>query len=197
MILEAAMALYLQSPTRYLPSGYSFRGADISDIPVIVYMLNQRQMKNTAQANSHADELRREWQSARFNPAMDVRMVFDQREMLVGYIEVWMNGSHPWLWGCVHPNFEGRGIGSALLRWGEARVCLELERIPEDLRAAPRFGTLPVQRAHELCEHLGWHSVPMDETVRQEVKKVTGALHLPENANLPYDVYEKDVALLQ
>jgi hypothetical protein len=33
--------------------------------------------------------------------------------------------------------------------------------------------------------------------VRQEVKKVTGALHLPENANLPYDVYEKDVALLQ
>jgi GNAT superfamily N-acetyltransferase len=108
-----------------------------------------------------------------------------------------MNGSHPWLWGCVHPEYEGHGIGSTLLSWGEARVGLELDRVPAELRAAPRFSTLPVQRAHELCEHLGWHAVPVDDQVRQEVKKVTGALHLPENAELPYDVYEKDPAQLQ
>jgi GNAT superfamily N-acetyltransferase len=160
-------------------------------------MLNQRQMRLIGNASFRAEDFKREWQSENFNPAMDVRMVFDQREMLVGYIEVWMSGSHPWLWGCVHPDFEGRGIGSALLRWGEARVYLELERMPVDLRAAPRFSTLPVQRAHELCENLGWHSVQVDEGVRQEAKKVTGALRLPENADLPYDVYEKDLALLQ
>lgn len=191
------MAPYHHSPIRYLPSGYIFRGADVNDVPVIVYMLNQRQMRLIGNASFRAEDFKREWQSENFNPAMDVRMVFDQREMLVGYIEVWMSGSHPWLWGCVHPDFEGRGIGSALLRWGEARVYLELERMPVDLRAAPRFSTLPVQRAHELCENLGWHSVQVDEGVRQEAKKVTGALRLPENADLPYDVYEKDLALLQ
>jgi GNAT superfamily N-acetyltransferase len=187
------MALYHHSPTRYLPSGYTFRGADMNDVPAIVYMLNQRQMKNTGIASFRIEDFRREWQAPHFNPAMDVRMVFDLREMLVGYLEVWVNGSHPWLWGCVHPDYEGHGIGSTLLSWGEARVCLELDHVPADLRAAPRFSTLPVQRAHELCEHLGWHSVPVDEQVRQEVKKVTGALHLPENANLPFDLYEKDL----
>jgi len=36
----------------------------------------------------------------------------------------------------------------------------------------------------------------VDERVRQEVKKVTGSLHLPENIDLPYDVYEKDLTQL-
>lgn len=190
------MALSQHSPTRYLPSGYSFCGATLNDVPTIVYLLNQRQMKNTGSASFQIEAFRREWQTPHFNPAMDTRMVFDQREMLVGYLEVWVSGSHPWLWGCVHPDFEGRGIGSALLCWGEARVCLELDRIPAALRTAPRFSTFPVPRAHELCEHLGWHSVPVDDQVRQETKKVTGALHLPENANLQYDVYEKDLTEL-
>jgi len=196
LVLEAAMALYYHSPTRYLPSGYTFRGANMNDVPSIVYMLNQRQMKNTGSASFHIEDFWREWQAPHFNPAMDIRMVFDLREMLVGYIEVWVGGSHPWLWGCVHPDFEGRGIGSALLRWGEARVCLEFDNLPTDMRAAPRFSTLPVQRAHELCENLGWHSVKVNEQVRQEAKKVTGALHLPENANLPYDLYEKEITQL-
>jgi GNAT superfamily N-acetyltransferase len=190
------MALYQHSPTRYLPSGYTFRGANMHDVPAVVYLLNQRQMKNSGTSSFHVEDFRREWQTPRFNPAMDVRMVFDLREMLVGYLEVWVGGSHPWLWGCVHPDFEGRGVGSALLSWGEARVCLELDRVPLDLRAAPRFSTLPVPKAHELCEHLGWHSVQVNEEVRQEVKKATGALHLPENANLLYDVYEKDLTQL-
>jgi hypothetical protein len=189
------MALY-HLPTRYLPGGYTFRGATMNDVPSIVYLLNQRQMKNTGSASFHINDFRREWQTPCFNPAMDIRMVFDQREMLVGYLEVWMSGSHPWLWGCVHPDFEGRGIGSALLRWGEARVCLALDNLPAALHAAPRFSTLPVQRAHELCAALGWHSIQMDDQIRQESKKVTGALHLPENANLQYAVYEKDLSQL-
>jgi GNAT superfamily N-acetyltransferase len=184
------MALLRPSPTRYLPGGYTFSGATLQDVPAIVYMLNQRQMKNTGSASFQIEPFRREWQTPRFNPAMDIRLVFDQHERLVGYLEVWVTGLQPWLWGCVHPDFEGRGIGSALLCWGEARVCLALDQIPAALRAAPRFSTLPVQRAHELCEHLGWRKI---HPKKAEVKKVTGALHLPENANLQYDVYEKAI----
>lgn len=181
------MALYHHSPTSYLPDGYSFRGATLSDVTSIVYLLNQRRFTATT---VQAGGLRQEWLTRRFNPAMDVRLVFDPREMLVGYIQFWLDGQHPLLWGCVHPAYEGRGIGSALLRWGEARVCLAMDMLPASRWIAPHFSTLPVQRAHELCEHLGWRQIRPQEA---EANQVTGALHLPENADLQYDVYEKSV----
>jgi ribosomal protein S18 acetylase RimI-like enzyme len=187
IISEAEMAFLHHSPTSYLPSGYTFRGAKLNDAPAVVYLLNQRQLQRAA---FRVEDFRREWQTPRFNPAMDVRMVFDQREMLVGYIEAWVTDDEPVLWGCVHPDYEGRGVGSALLRWGEARVRLALESLPMSLWAAPRFSALPLQRAHELCEHLGWRQV---RPQMAEIKKVTGALHLPETAILQYDVYEKEI----
>jgi len=184
------MALYHHSPTSYLPGGYTFRGATLSDLASIVYLLNQRQLTETA---FRADGFRQEWQSRRCNPALDVRLVFDPREVLVGYLQFWMDDNHPMLWGCVHPAFEGRGIGSALLRWGEARARLALDQFPVSLWTAPHFSTLPVQRAHELCEHLGWQQI---RPQKAEIKKVTGALHLPETADLQYHVYEKAIEQL-
>ena len=187
------MAPSYQSPTRNLPEGYTFCGATLNDVPAVAHLFHLRQMAGSA------DDIRREWQTPHFNPAMDVRLILDRREMLVGYIEVWtVNGpsEHPWLWGCVHPDFEGHGIGTALLLWGEARVCLAMDSQPVSLRTAPRFSALPAQRAHELCEHLGWHYIPSNAGLRQEAKKVTGALHLPETADLQYDVYEKDICQL-
>ena len=181
------MALYLHSPTSYLPGGYIFRGATLNDLPSIVYLLNQRKFTPTT---LHADGLRQEWLTLRFNPALDVRLVFDTREYLVGYLQFWLDGNHPLLWGCVHPAYEGRGVGSALLRWGEARVRLAMDQIPVSLWMAPHFSTLSGQRAHELCEHLGWQQVRPQQA---EIKKVTGALHLPETTDLQYDVYEKAV----
>lgn len=181
------MAPLHHSPTSYLPSGYIFRGAMFNDAASIVYMLNQRKFTPTT---LQADGLRQEWLTRRFNLALDMRLVFDPREVLVGYLQFWIDEHRPLLWGCVHPAFEGRGIGSALLRWGEARVCLAMDSVPASLRIAPHFSTLPVQRAHELCEHLGWRQI---RPRRAEIKKVTGALHLPETADLQYDVYEKAV----
>jgi GNAT superfamily N-acetyltransferase len=184
------MAPWHHSPTRYLPGGYTFRGAMFNDAPTIVYLLNQRHLTETT---FHSAGLRAEWQALRFNLAMDVRLVFDPREVLVGYLQFWMDDNHPLLWGCVHPGFEGHGIGSALLRWGEARVGLALDSLPIALQVAPHFSSLPVQRAHELCEHLGWRQI---RPQKAEIKKVTGALHLPETADLQYDVYEKDITQL-
>jgi GNAT superfamily N-acetyltransferase len=182
------MAPYYQSPTKYLPDRYTFYGATLNDLPMVVYLLNQRQ---TASAAFRVEDLLREWQSPRFNPAMDVRLVFDPREYLVGFIQVSMEDGRSFLWGCVHPDYEGRGIGSALLSWGEARARLALDSLPVSQWSAPHFAALPAPRAHELCEALGWQQITPPQ---KEMKRVTGALHLPEDANRVVDVFEKAIA---
>lgn len=55
------------------------------------------------------------------------------------------------------------------------------------------FATLPVERARELCETLGWRQITPPPT---EMKRVTGALRLPENANRAVNVFEKAVEQL-
>jgi GNAT superfamily N-acetyltransferase len=123
-----------------------------------------------------------------------VRLVFDQREHLIGYIEVWTmltRSMHPWLWGCVHPDYEGRGIGTALLSWAEARVRLALETLPADQRVAPRFGALHnLATVQSLCAALGWQRVEQAGDPVQPSQNVTGALRL--FAEGAYDVYEKE-----
>ncbi len=176
------MALLHQSPTRYLPGGYTFRGATLNDAASVIYLLNRR----LPQSGLRTEDLRHEWQATRFNPGMDVRMVFDPREYLVGYIQVWMTENNPVLWGCVHPDYEGRGIGTALLSWGEARVRLAMEIQPLSLWSVARFSTLPVQRAHELCESLGWQQAPSVEI----------ASHLSELVRLNGNIYEKHIRQL-
>lgn len=184
------MALLYQSPTKSLPDGYTFCGAAMNDAPTVAHLLNQRYLKDTGMGDLCGENILREWQLPNFNPAMDVRMVLDRREALVGYIEVWITASHPWLWGCVHPDYEGRGIGTALLRWGEARVRFAIDNLTATPQAAPRFSALPVQRAHELCEALGWQQI---HPKKAEIKHVTGALRLPGNTNHTMDVFEKTI----
>ncbi len=195
------MALFYQSATRNLPDGYTFRGAMLNDIPVIAYLFNQSQMNQLSGNNFPFAEMRTEWKTPQFNPALDVRLVFDQREHLIGYIEVWtVKGleTHPWLWGCVHPDYEGRGIGTALLRWAEARVTLAMELLPANWRVAPRFGTLrTLKTAPALCAALGWQLLQKDQDITLQPIKLASALRLAQNTGLPncgvYSVYEKEI----
>jgi GNAT superfamily N-acetyltransferase len=163
---------------------------------VIALLFNQRQMTTTVGGYATIDEMRREWQSSMIKPAIDVRLVFDRREQLIGYIEVWTTslGAHPWLWGCVHPDFEGRGIGTTLLRWAEARVRLSLEVLPQHLMLAPRFGTIhELKTAAALCAALGWQPVSEPEGLLPQVRGLASAVRLThcEGSRAGYDVYEK------
>ena len=175
------------SPRQFLPDRYTFYGASFQDLPAIVNLLNQRHICSPAFS---VEELRLAWQTPDFNPAMDARLVFDPREQLVGFIQVSLDCDWPLLWGCIHPDYEGHGIGSALLTWAESRVQLALDSLPVSNWSAPHFAALPVQRAQELCETLGWRQITPHPT---EMKRVTGALHLPENANRAVNVFEKAV----
>jgi ribosomal protein S18 acetylase RimI-like enzyme len=82
---------------------------------------------------------------------------------MVGYIEAWTTAKppvHPWIWGRVHPDYSGLGIGSWLLTWAEERVCKVLADLPADLRFAPRIGTYRnAADSKKLFEDLGYQRI--------------------------------------
>jgi GNAT superfamily N-acetyltransferase len=160
---------------------------------MVVYLLNQRQKMHGLV--SQVEEVRQDWQTYHFNPAMDVRLVFDQREHLIGTIEVWTMYSpftQLWLCGCVHPDYEGQGIGTALLRWAEARVRLAMDMLPVEQRVAPRFGALhDMATVPALCEALGWQRADQDRNSVQLFNQTPGVFRLLGERGF-YDVYTKE-----
>jgi ribosomal protein S18 acetylase RimI-like enzyme len=127
-----------------LPLGFTVRGATLEDVEASLEMYNlwARSVIGEDDIND-ADAIRNEWVSPGFDPAKDIRLVFAPDGKMVGYIEVWTTFKppvHPWIWGRVHPDFSGLGIGSWMLAWAENQARRALDELPADLRFAPRIG---------------------------------------------------------
>ena len=100
---------------------------------------------------------------------------------MVGYIEVWTTAKppvHPWIWGRVHPDYEGLGIGTWLLGWGQERAVQALKNVPDNLRFAPRVGIYDkAGKSKKLFEDMGYGYIrssyrmliDMDELVPEPV----------------------------
>jgi GNAT superfamily N-acetyltransferase len=107
--------------------------------------------------------LRLDWLNEGFNPETDLLMVFAPDGTFVAFAECWINQEppvHPWIYGCVHPEHRGRGIGSHIVTWAEDHARLALDKCAPDLRVAPRSGA----EAHNkkgiaLFEGLGWKHI--------------------------------------
>jgi ribosomal protein S18 acetylase RimI-like enzyme len=128
-----------------LPTGFTFRPPTWEDLPAAVKLMNDFSEQYLGYRGFTENAIDTEWKTPKFNPETDIRMVFTPEGEMVGYIEVWTVGetpAHPWVWARVHPDYEGRGIGSYLMKWGEERARKALDLCPEDVRVAYRAGTV-------------------------------------------------------
>jgi GNAT superfamily N-acetyltransferase len=167
-----------------LPEGFTVRGAALDDADRALTLFNR-----WSQAVIHEDDLsdaavlRTEWVSPGFDPAEDIRLVFSPQGELVGYIEVWTTNKppvHPWIWGRVDTRYEGRGIGTYLLAWAEARALKALDELAPDLRFAPRVG-IPREAtaARKLFEDAGYRHIRSFYTMRINMDAPPPAPQLP------------------
>ena len=144
-----------------LPEGFTTRGARLEDVEPAIKLYNAW-ARSVLQRDEFTDpnDVRKEWVSPDFDPAEDIRLVFAPNGEMAGYIEVWTTAKppvHPWIWGRVHPEYEGLGIGTWLLQWAEQRALQAPPTISEDLRFAPRVGTYrQAEKPKKLFEDLGY-----------------------------------------
>lgn len=147
-----------------LPEGFTVRGATLDDVEASMEMYNLWARRVIGEDEiSDAAAIRNEWVSPEFDPGEDIRLVFAPDGTLVGYIEVWTTGKppvHPWIWGRVHPDYSGLGIGSWMLTWAEKHALRALDRVPADLRFAFRIGIYTqAEESQKLFKDFGYHYI--------------------------------------
>ncbi len=181
-----------------LPKGFTIRGAALNDVESALELFNTWSQSVIGQDEiTDADAIRNEWVSPGFDPKEDIRLVFSSEGKMVGYIEAWTTAKppvHPWIWGRVHPEYSGLGIGTWLLGWAEERACNVLDELPADLRFAPRVGIFRQSEASKkLFEDMGFQYIRSSYEMRIELSKAPSAPQWSEGITLKTCDPEKDL----
>lgn len=129
----------------FITHGLTARHATLDDVAAATELFNLCSLDQLGVVEFTEDDIRSEWQTPDFDPQESIRLVETAAGQLVGYVEVWDIAPLPvmnWVWGRVHPDFEGLGIGAYLMRWAETRLQRTLARVPDDLRVVMRSSHL-------------------------------------------------------
>lgn len=151
-----------------LADGFIARPPTMNDIPMLVDMLNSATQSN--RDSFFIEAIRQDWETPDFDIHNSIRLVFSPKGRLVAYIEVWDIENppiRPTIWGCVHPDFEGQGIGNYLMSWAENRAREAIKRCPPTARVLYQCGCdADKTGTQELFVRMGMHyirdSVDMD-----------------------------------
>ncbi len=134
------------------------RPPTLKDLPAIVALLNACAQEWLGTSPYSTDLLRLNWKQSGFDYTNDARLALDDGQV-VGYGSISPTGPHGKyeLTSYTHPTQQGRGIGTALMQWGETRVRS---------RAQPGMGVLVRCKHYDTSEeskHLlldrGYHYV--------------------------------------
>jgi GNAT superfamily N-acetyltransferase len=167
-----------------LPAGFTARPATMADLETAVSLMNAASIAQVGKAEHNFDSVKMEWSQESFNLETNTLLVFSPEGSLAGYIEIWdilAVPVSPWVWGRVHPEYEGLGIGSYLLSWAEARARQVFNRVPADARVVFRCGSVSTHEpTKQLLQNYGMMPVRYFWTMRTDLEEPLAVPMLPE-----------------
>ena len=180
------MATLIESTLEVLSGGYILRPATWDDLVAVTELINTCSWHDLGVLDLEVDDLRREWETPGWDLTSATRVVVSPRGQVVAYYEVW-DGSNPpvriQIWGRIHPQHTGRGLGTRLLAWGVERARQALPRTPEGARVSvgvPVWSSLT--DARRLFEANGFH------LVRHYLRMVIDLPEAPSQPTWPADI---------
>ena len=147
-----------------LPEGFIDRAPTWDDMDEAIKLMNRWSQNILGEDEIvDPDDLLNEMRMPGIKIEDNFRVVFAPDGEMAGYFEVWTHRKppvHPWLWGRVHPDYEGLGIGTWLMHWAEECALRALKDVPDGLRFAPRTGIqAEATSSMKLFEDMGYERI--------------------------------------
>src|SRR5437773_4190275 len=126
-----------QDQVAALPDGCSLRATQMDDLAAVTALINKHTQVLYGRPDTTEESMGHGWQSPAWNLAQYSRVVTNREGAIVGYCDV--NNTRtpqvrPRLFGRVDPDWRGRGIGTALVRWAESALRAEVDLAPPDAK---------------------------------------------------------------
>jgi mycothiol synthase len=112
-----------------LPPGFTSRPATPNDLHEVAALLEAWELAHFGETDAARSEVQFEWGATWVDLERDTRLIRNADGELAAYAEhATPDPAHRFeVFGPVHPRFEGRGLGSAILDWAEAQTRSRLE----------------------------------------------------------------------
>lgn len=179
---------------------FTLRPATEDDKEILVDLVRQSDTESIGASNFDLSEVEYMYNMPRFDPARDIRIAADALTgQPIGFAFIFATRAipvRPWGWGWVHPEFRGRGIGSAMVEWMFQRAELSKELVPADARIVLEIGASEnIPSIAELLTEHGFITQRALYTMRIELDAAPEVPELPDGLRFVTYAERPDVEL--
>jgi len=186
----------------HLAPGLTLRAPNMDDVEAVAALTYAVcAADGDATVATSAEDMRNLWQEPGFDLANDAWVVQAADGKIVGYEELYNRHGFAAFEGdgYVHPEFEGQGVGTSLLRALEARARVTMAQAEPDLKVFIRNGfSTNDARAIELHENEGYASIRYSWRMEIKLNEPPPAPTWPRGVQLrPFQPNEQAHALYE
>ncbi len=141
-----------------LPPGYTARPPTRDDAQAIADLISAHDLAEYGAPDFDLESLLGDWERVGFALERDACLILAPDGQIVSYAEVWERKPGVYFQGdgFVHPHSTGRGLGTAIVQWIEARSRQTMHNAPARLI---RYVHHPNEQARQLLEREGFQPV--------------------------------------